>query len=454
MATAPQITQAVDDVAPVTGPAFYGDYINDASPVVRVSLGDQAVAGQVLRLSDDGRELATVTLAAAQVSQGYADVATAGLTEGWNLLAAALEATNGATVAASPSFALGLSTATPAAPVIVSADDDAGASTGALQDGARTDDATPVFHLAEAGLPPPPTGSPGHAPYGGPPLLSGHVELYENGKLLGSAMLSYGGEVTIAPGTLSEGDHVLTAVAVDRAGNASAASAPFHISIGAEAGPTSASPPTHGDDLIQARADAPLVAAAQGNDTIVGGEFADTLWGGQGRDSITGGGDHNEINGNQGEDTLIGRSHIGDQLYGGQGDDLIDARGSTGQDSVNGNMGDDVIHAGSGGGLFWGGQGDDVIFGGAGADWISGDKGRNTVTGGGGPDTFHATQNGETRVTDFHLADGDRVQVDAGADYSFAQVGGDTIIDVAHGGRLVLQGVQATSLTGDWIFSG
>ena len=53
MATAPQITQAVDDVAPVTGPVFYGDYTNDASPVVRVSLGDQAVTGQVLRLSDD-----------------------------------------------------------------------------------------------------------------------------------------------------------------------------------------------------------------------------------------------------------------------------------------------------------------------------------------------------------------------------------------------------------------
>ena len=57
MAIAPQITQANDDVGPVTGPVYYGDYTNDTAPVLRVSLGDQATAGQSLQLSDNGQAI-------------------------------------------------------------------------------------------------------------------------------------------------------------------------------------------------------------------------------------------------------------------------------------------------------------------------------------------------------------------------------------------------------------
>ena len=54
MAVAPQITQALDDVAPQTGEVQYGEYTNDRSPVLRVSLGDQAIAGETLALTDNG----------------------------------------------------------------------------------------------------------------------------------------------------------------------------------------------------------------------------------------------------------------------------------------------------------------------------------------------------------------------------------------------------------------
>jgi Ca2+-binding RTX toxin-like protein len=445
MAIAPQITQAFDDVAPVTGAVYYGDYTNDSAPVIRVSLGDQAAAGQTLQLGDNGLTIgAAIALTGEHLAHGYVDVPLAGLSDGWNLLTAALVA-NGATIATSLAFALGLATAAPPAPVIISADDNVGAATGVLQDGARTDDSAPTLHISEAGLPPPPEGSPGHAPYGGPALLSGHVQLYENGHFVGDAMLSYGGEVTITPGELSPGTHMLTAVAVDRAGNVSAPSAPFHLTIGPDAGLSSG-------EVLTARAGFLDIFAGSGSDTITGADAPDTLRGGQGDDFITGGTAYNEINGNQGQDTIIGRSAVGDSLMGGQGNDVIDATASTGHDSINGNRGDDVIRGGAGGSSLWGGQGDDVIYGGAGDDWISGDRGHNTVSGGAGADVFYGLASGYELVTDFSAAQGDRVQIDAGATYQVSQRGSDTLVDISGGGQVVLANVQAASLQGGWIF--
>jgi len=452
MPVTPQITQGFDDVGPKTGPVYYGDYTNDTAPVLRVSLGDQAAAGQTLQLSDNGQVLgAGVVLTEAMMAQGYVDAPVSGLPEGWSLLTATLRGADGTAVSTSPAFALGVATAAPSAPAITSADDDAGAVTGALQDGARTDDATPTLHIIEAGLPPPPQGSPGHAPYGGPALMSGHLQLYEGDRLVGDAVLGYGGTVTITPGALSPGDHTFTAVAVDRAGNVSAASAPFHLTIAAD-GPAPAAAPTEGADLIQAGPGMLDIFGGSGADTIRGADTPDTLLGGQGDDFITGGSAYNEINGNQGRDTIVGRSRTGDSLMGGQGDDVIDATASTGHDSVNGNLGDDVIRGGSGGVTLWGGQGDDLIFGGSGDDWISGDRGNNTMTGGGGADVFHALSSGREVVTDFRLSEGDRVQLDPGVSYLVSQQGGDTVIDLSGGGQVLLANVQASTLTGGWIF--
>jgi hypothetical protein len=56
------------------------------------------------------------------------------------------------------------------------------------------------------------------------------------------------------------------------------------------------------------------------------------------------------------------------------------------------------------------------------------------------------------RVTDFSLADGDRVQLDPGTQYAVHQVGADTVIDMTGGGQMVLVGVSLSSLTGNWIF--
>jgi len=54
-------------------------------------------------------------------------------------------------------------------------------------------------------------------------------------------------------------------------------------------------------------------------------------------------------------------------------------------------------------------------------------------------------------VTDFNLAQGDRVQIDGGASYTVSQVGTDTVVDLGGGDTLTLVGVSKASLTGGWI---
>jgi Ca2+-binding RTX toxin-like protein len=211
---------------------------------------------------------------------------------------------------------------------------------------------------------------------------------------------------------------------------------------------------TAGDDLINGNAGGDSIDGLAGADTIVGSTGQNTLYGGDGADSITGGPDLNIVNGNQGDDTIIGRSVVGDRLFGGQGADLIDMRGSTGHNLVNGNIGSDTVYGGSGGDSLRGGQGDDLIVGGAGDDWISGDRGTNTLTGGHGADTFHAGAVGGTDyVTDFDGAEGDRIQLDWGVSYYlFDESDGLHIVyDNGLGGQMILQGVHQQDFQGAWI---
>ena len=101
-----------------------------------------------------------------------------------------------------------------------------------------------------------------------------------------------------------------------------------------------------------------------------------------------------------------------------------------------------------------GGQGNDILVGGAGNYWLSGDRGNDTISGGAGADTFHTFSGaGMDRVLDFHIAEGDRVQVDAGTHYTVTQVGSDTVIDMGAGDQMVLVGVQMSTLAPGWIFT-
>jgi len=447
----PQILEAFDDVQPRTGVLQYGDYTNDTAPVLRVGLTAESAAGDVLQLTDNGTIAApSVTLTADDLSRGYVDFQLSALGPDWHLLTATDLGPDGAAKAASMPWALGVSTAIPAAPTIVSVTDDAGASTGALADGARTDDSTPTLQVFEAGLPDPPTSPPGHAPYGGPALLSGTLELFDGQTLVATGLIGYGGTVTLTSSALAPGDHVLTAVAVDRAGDASVPSAPFHLTVGPDAPAPGGDRATNAGDVLQANEGFTAVDGGQGADTISGWTGADYLRGGDGGDVINGGSGFDDANGNRGDDTVHGGAGD-DWVLGGQGDDRL--FGDDGRDIVLGNLGDDTQDGGAGDDLMRGGQGDDVLSGGDGADWLSGDRGADTITGGAGADVFHTFAGaGLDVVTDFNAAEGDRVQLDPGTAYSVSQVGLDVHIDLA-GGEMVLQHVQLSTLPTGWIFS-
>lgn len=194
------------------------------------------------------------------------------------------------------------------------------------------------------------------------------------------------------------------------------------------------------------------VDLGSGDDTYSGalGTVTGMVSGGDGKDQLVGGPGFDNFQGNAGNDTASGG--LGDDwVVGGKDNDSL--AGDAGGDLVYGNIGADTCEGGDGNDIVRGGQDNDAISGGAGADYVSGDKGSDTVTGGAGADIFHTFGDaGVDRVTDFTLAEGDRVQLDPGTQYTVSQVGADTVISMTGGGQMILVGVQMSSLTAGWIF--
>ena len=187
----------------------------------------------------------------------------------------------------------------------------------------------------------------------------------------------------------------------------------------------------------------PGAAAGDGWDFLRGGDGNDQIWGGAGRD---------DLQGNTGADTVSGGADD-DWVVGGQGDDSL--FGNPGDDVVLGNLGNDTAAGGAGADVVRGGQGDDVVRGGLEADFLSGDRGNDTLTGGAGADIFNSfAEAGLDRIEDFNRAEGDRLKLEDGAAFTVAQEGADAVVTVGGAARVVLVGVQASSLTGDWIIAG
>jgi Ca2+-binding RTX toxin-like protein len=196
--------------------------------------------------------------------------------------------------------------------------------------------------------------------------------------------------------------------------------------------------------------DAETINAGAGNDVIVGGGGDDYLRGDDGDDRIAGGDGFDDTHGNMGNDTVSG-GRGPDWVVGGKDNDLL--FGEDGDDIVYGNLGDDTCEGGDGADIVRGGQGSDIVRGGAGDDWLAGDRGDDTLSGGAGADIFHTHGDaGLDRVLDFNRAEGDRVYLLPGTQYTLAQEGADVAINMAGGGKMVLVGVQLAGLTGDWIF--
>ena len=98
--------------------------------------------------------------------------------------------------------------------------------------------------------------------------------------------------------------------------------------------------------------------------------------GGSGDDTILGDGGSNILDGGPGNDTIDGRGGD-DQLFGGPGNDTLD--GGPGNDTLDGGPGDDTLHGGDGSDTLNGGPGNDMLDGGLGADIMAGGGGDDTA---------------------------------------------------------------------------
>jgi Ca2+-binding RTX toxin-like protein len=157
-----------------------------------------------------------------------------------------------------------------------------------------------------------------------------------------------------------------------------------------------------------------------GEDDLIANDVRRVL-GGSGADTYTLTGTDASVDAGDGIDHLmaIGSNNCG--LFGGPGNDQIEA--DEGHCGLGGGGGNDTIVGGDGGQFLDGGEGDDVLRAGPGADSIAGErgadeiiggKGRDHARGGSGDDTFRM----KDRLDDF--IDGnqgiDRAHADKGLD--------------------------------------
>lgn len=139
-----------------------------------------------------------------------------------------------------------------------------------------------------------------------------------------------------------------------------------------------------GSDTIVGDANANVIHALGGNDSLSGGAGNDSLYGEAGDDQISGGDGNDLLNGGDGHNIL----------QGGNGDDSY--VGGMGVDEITDFVGNSTISSGAGNDFIQTGSGSDVIGAGDGDDYIMSGLGLDTIDGGAGSDTLEIYQAGIT----------------------------------------------------------
>ena len=168
-----------------------------------------------------------------------------------------------------------------------------------------------------------------------------------------------------------------------------------------------------------------------------------TFHGGAGDDSLVGGGFRDTLYGDSGNDTLKG--HAGDDhLEGGDGDDEI--HGNDGDDHLEGDAGDDEL---------FGDDGEDEIHGGYGADKIYGGDDDDEVHAGDGDDEIYGGDGGDRLLGG---DDDDLLFGEKGDDFLYAGAGFDLLFegegtDYFHDGGLKSGYGGSVSGNADWVLN-
>ncbi|HDW6502382.1 TPA: BapA prefix-like domain-containing protein [Salmonella enterica subsp. enterica serovar Typhi] len=192
---APVIASVADNTAPVTGIVPNGGSTNETRP----TLSGTGEAGTTISIYNGS---ALVGTAQVQANGSWSFTPSTSLGAGvWNLTATATDAA-GNTSAASEIRSFTINTTAPAAPVIDTVYDGTGPITGNLSSGQITDEARPVIS--------------------GTREANTTIRLYDNGTLLAEIPADNSSSWRYTPdASLATGNHVITVIAVDAAGNAS-----------------------------------------------------------------------------------------------------------------------------------------------------------------------------------------------------------------------------------------
>lgn len=227
----------------------------------------------------------------------------------------------------------------------------------------------------------------------------------------------------------------------------------YYIELGGTPLPSFGSEPEFGDFMEAARLITPQWGPFAAGTTF---QWVEAM----GLDRLDGTAAGETITGAQHDDLIYAQSG-NDQVLGQGGNDTI--YGGGGNDRIFGLGGNDLLWGAAGRDTLKGGEGHDTMNGGGGNDVLDGGTGHDLMTGGTGADTFvFAVGHGRDRVTDFNVAEGDRLQLDdalwGGAPLgvlevisqfaTFPAVNDRVVFTFAGGERLVLMQDQVDGLVG------
>ncbi|MBX7526394.1 M10 family metallopeptidase C-terminal domain-containing protein [Qipengyuania vesicularis] len=180
-------------------------------------------------------------------------------------------------------------------------------------------------------------------------------------------------------------------------------------------------------------------SGGEGNDVILGNEYANVLSGNDGDDIIMG---------RDGADDIFG-GNDNDELYGDGGDDFVS--GGNGEDSLFGGMGDDILQGGNASDFLSGDEGDDMLYGGNGADILNGGAGADILNGGRGPDLFVFDNfDGAVDTVVGYDARNDSIQIDSDGSVQWAQGDNGAVLYVDGVATAVFQGQSAGVMASEW----
>jgi Ca2+-binding RTX toxin-like protein len=163
---------------------------------------------------------------------------------------------------------------------------------------------------------------------------------------------------------------------------------------------------TTGSDSLTGTAGSDVICGLAGNDTISGGDGNDTICGNGGTDTLYGQGGSDVLLGQQGDDYLDGgtgsdwaqfesavssASLLSGSANDGLGIDTLvsieNLGGSSGNDTLIGDHGNNVLDGQGGNDYLFANDGTDVLNGRNGTDYLCGGNGADTLDGGPGTDT-------------------------------------------------------------------